>query len=397
MNFPPSGELCTLDRVDFDSAAVATAAFTSRLRKSGPVAFAALQPPRPTGTPPANPGASRRADRVDPLAEIVSLLQPGASSPKVVDGAGAWRVRSTDVDRPFYCLILEGAIRLAVDGRAPIMLLKGDFVLVPAARSFTMASIQPAAAEYMQSVPVALLDDDFRLGTRSGANDVRLAVGHCVFGSPDDALLLSILPQAVHVRSQQRLATLVQLVADESRERRPARDVILSRLLEVLLIEALRSAPGTDASPGLLRGLADRRLAVALRQMHEDPTRPWTLAEFADAAALSRSAFVERFSRAVGAAPMAYLLAWRMALARKLLRGQEASVAEVAQRVGYSSASAFSVAFTRHVGVRPARYGRAQRGGFGDPGRSRAELGAVTPGIQPGYDTVTDVIPVCPG
>jgi transcriptional regulator GlxA family with amidase domain len=136
--------------------------------------------------------------------------------------------------------------------------------------------------------------------------------------------------------------------------------VILARLLEVLLIEALRSTAGTAASPGLVRGLADARLAVAIRRMHESPTRSWTVAQLAKEAALSRSTFFERFSRAVGVAPMEYLLAWRMALAKNMLRQQEGGIAEVAQRVGYSSASTFSVAFTRHVGQPPTRYVREQ-------------------------------------
>jgi AraC-like DNA-binding protein len=92
--------------------------------------------------------------------------------------------------------------------------------------------------------------------------------------------------------------------------------------------------------------------------MHDSMARPWTVAQLAKEAALSRSAFFERFSRAVGVAPMAYLLAWRMALAKNLLRRKEGGVAEVAERVGYGSASAFSVAFTRHVGLPPTRYAR---------------------------------------
>jgi transcriptional regulator GlxA family with amidase domain len=153
------------------------------------------------------------------------------------------------------------------------------------------------------------------------------------------------------VRGEQRLATLVQLVSDETREQRPARDVVLARLLEVLLIEALRSTAGTAASPGLVRGLADTRLAAAIRAMHGEPARAWTVAELAKEAALSRSTFFERFSRTVGLAPMEYLLAWRMALAKDLLRRNERHVAGIAGRVGYSSASTFSVAFTRHVGL----------------------------------------------
>ena len=136
---------------------------------------------------------------------------------------------------------------------------------------------------------------------------------------------------------------------------------MLSRLLEVLLIEALRSAAGTAASPGLVRGLADARLSAAIRAMHAQPARDWTVVDLANEAALSRSAFFERFNRTVGVAPMAYLLAWRMALAKDLLRRRQGGgMAEVAERVGYSSASTFSVAFARYVGRPPSQYAREQ-------------------------------------
>jgi AraC-like DNA-binding protein len=257
-------------------------------------------------------------------------------------------------------VILDGSCRLAVDGHEPITLRAGDFVLIPAAYDFTMSSLQPPTSEDPDTSPIPLLDGQFRVGIRSGMPDVRLLIGYCVFGSPDAALLVSLLPQWVHVRGERRLGTLVQLVGEESRELRPARDVILARLLEVLLIEALRSTAGTMASPGLVRGLADGRLAPAIRRMHESPAQSWTVAQLAKEAALSRSAFFERFTRAVGVAPMEYLLSWRMALAKSLLRRSEGRVAEVAERVGYSSASTFSVAFTRHVGLSPMRYARDQ-------------------------------------
>jgi transcriptional regulator GlxA family with amidase domain len=152
---------------------------------------------------------------------------------------------------------------------------------------------------------------------------------------------------------------MVQLVGQESREQRSGRDLVLARLVEVLLIEALRSTTGAAASPGLLRGLADTRLAAAIRQMHENPSRSWTVEQLAKESALSRSAFFERFSRAVGVPPMEYLLAWRMALAKKLLRRSDPVLADVAERVGYSSASTFSTAFSRYVGQPPGSYARS--------------------------------------
>lgn len=297
---------------------------------------------------------------IDPLAEVVTLLQPGANFSKIVSGAGPWTVRRSESGQPFYCVILEGSCRLEVDGQEPMTLEAKDFVLVPSARNFTMSSLEPPTPGGTDPTRVSVLPGEARHGIQSGPPDVRLLVGHCVLGSPDAALLVRLLPELVHVRGESRLAALVQMVVEESREQRPARDVILARLLEVLFIEALRSTAGTAASPGLLRGLGDARLAIAIRQMHESPTRPWTVAQLAKEAALSRSTFFERFNRAVGVAPMEYLLAWRMAIAKDLLRRKDGAIAEVAQRVGYSSASTFNVAFTRYVGVPPGRYVREQ-------------------------------------
>lgn len=93
--------------------------------------------------------------------------------------------------------------------------------------------------------------------------------------------------------------------------------------------------------------------------MHGDPARPWTVAQLAKKAALSRSGFFDRFTRNVGLPPMEYLLAWRMAIAKDLLRHHDMSIAEVAERIGYGSASTFSTAFSRNVGQPPGRYANA--------------------------------------
>ncbi len=301
---------------------------------------------------------------VDPLAEVVSLLQPTAPFSKLVVASAPWAVRRTELGRPFYFAVLDGACHLSIDGvtaDAPMILRKGDFVLIPAARGFATSSLdQPTPTEeQIIATRIAPMPGGARVGRPDGAVEARLLVGHCVFGSPDAALLVSLLPEWLHVCGDPRLSTLVQLVGDESRADRPAREIVLAHLLEVLLIEALRSSTGALALPGLLRGLSDPKLAVALRRMHEQPGHAWTVAKLASEAAMSRSAFFERFSRAVGLPPMEYLLAWRMALAKRMLRDRETSIAEIADRVGYSSVSTFGVAFSRHVGTSPGRYSKS--------------------------------------
>lgn len=301
---------------------------------------------------------------IDPLAEVVRLLSPSARYSKVVFGGGRWWVRRAQADLPFYALVVEGRCRLAIEGQPPLLLEAGDFALVPAAERFTTGSaddplpvLHSASGEDVP--PERLPDGTFRVGPPDAPTDVRLLVGHCHFDAPDAALLVSLLPRLIHIRGEPRLGALVQLLIDETRAGRPAREEVQARLLEVLLIEALRSSTGGDVSPGLARGLADPRVAAALREIHADPSHAWTVSALATHAALSRSAFFERFVRTVGMAPMAYVLAWRMAVAGRLLRDDGLNVATVAERVGYSSASTFTVAFARHVGQPPARYARA--------------------------------------
>jgi AraC-like DNA-binding protein len=293
---------------------------------------------------------------VDPLADFVALLQPTARHVKIVTAAGPWRVSRSERGGTFYGAVLEGRIRVDVAGRAPLVLGQGDFVLIPDAVSFVASSPVPPRGK-RDSRFTTLPGGHVHHGEPGARPDVRLAIGRGAFESPDAALLVSLLPEVVHVRGEPRLTTLLSLVTDEARAHRPGREVVLTRLLEVVLLEALRSAE-TSTSPGLIRGLADERVAVALRAVHGRTSTSWTVASLAKEAGLSRSAFFERFVRAVGTPPMEYLLGWRMALARRdLERG--ASVAEVASRSGYGSASAFSVAFSRHVGQPPKRYASA--------------------------------------
>ncbi|KKZ83968.1 AraC family transcriptional regulator [Rhizobium phaseoli] len=291
----------------------------------------------------------------DPLAEMVTLLQPAARYSKFVSGAGTWRVERQETGQPFYCVVLEGSALLSAEGKQ-LTLREGDFILIPAAHAFTMSSLDDGLSPGIDPLTVTMLPVETRHGDPEGAPNARLLVGHFAFGSPDAALLVSLLPRIIHIRGDSRLSAIVQLVTDEARAERPGKNMILARLLEVLLVEALRSNAGEKAPLGILRGLGDPRLAVAIRRLHENPSKEWTVQQLAGEAALSRSAFFNRFRRAVGLAPMEYLISWRMALAKNLLRQEDIGIQEIAERVGYGSASAFSTAFTRFAGLPPSRY-----------------------------------------
>lgn len=295
----------------------------------------------------------------DPLSEVIALLQPHSVLSKCISGAGRWGVRYLEFGQPSFCAVLEGRCLLAVDGQAPITLAAGDFVLLPSTPGFTLSGFEPATAELINPNTTHAPAGEVRHGRQSGPPDVRMLGGYFMFGSADAALLVSLLPALIHINNVPRLSLLVGLLAEEATAQRVGRDLLLTRLVEVLLIEALRASSDGVAPPGLLRGLGDARLSVAMRHLHDDPAHPWTVAELAKKAALSRSSFFDRFTRAVGLPPMEYLLAWRMAVAKDLLRKKEFGLAEIAERVGYSSASTFSTAFSRYVGLPPSRYATA--------------------------------------
>ncbi|MAY62737.1 MAG: AraC family transcriptional regulator [Rhizobiales bacterium] len=294
----------------------------------------------------------------DPLLDVIRLLRPRAVFAKSITGAGAWAVRYGEFGHPGFCAMIEGRCRLMVEGEAPAELEAGDFVLLPATPRFTMSSFAPATAVFVDPDRDPAAEGEIRYGRRDGVPDMRQFGGYFVFDAPDAALVVSLLPRLIHIRGVPRLTTMVRLLGEEAVNDEAGRELILERLVEILLIEALRSVRGESTKPGLLRGLADRRIAPALRRMHADMEKPWTVDALARTAGMSRSAFFERFSRTVGVRPMEYLLTWRMAVAKDLLRSGRLALDEVAQRVGYSSASTFSTAFSRSVGVPPGRFTR---------------------------------------
>lgn len=292
----------------------------------------------------------------DPLTQIVTLLRPGAPYAKVVSASGAWRVQRDEDNIVFYNLTLSGGSLLEVDGRPPVLLEEGDFALIPAARRFTFSSPDPVLPAGQFSQPVLIAPGQMRIGDPELPVTTQHLVGHCTFAARDAGLLLTLLPDLVVIRGEARLAMLIRLVADEARATRPGREVVLERLLEVLLIEAFRAFGGITAPPGLLRGLSDPQLSLALRTLHAAPARSWTVAELARVAGLSRSGFFARFEREIGRTPMAYLTDWRMSLAKDRLRRGDGSLAEIGAALGYGSASAFSTAFAREVGQPPGQY-----------------------------------------
>jgi AraC-like DNA-binding protein len=305
----------------------------------------------------------------DPLASIVGLLRPRTVLSKFVSGSGSWAVQYPNFGQPSFCVMTRGACWLSVAQAEPFLMETGDFVLLPATPGFRMGSDLQALER--PTVRIAEADaahqDEVRHGQEEAEPAVRMLGGYFLFDPTNAPLLVGLLPTVVHIRATDtrsaRLAWIARAVGEEVASPQPGGDAILTRLAEIMLIEALRWRPAEGDAPlsGLLAGLADARLSVALRKIHEDVSRRWTIENLADTVGLSRAAFAARFSQVLGIPPMEYVLRWRMALAKDLLWHDGLSLGEVAHAIGYQSASAFSTAFSRSVGVSPSTFAKTGR------------------------------------
>ena len=301
----------------------------------------------------------------EPMEELMSLLRPEAVLAKIITGDGQWGVQKPRYGDPAFCLMLDGSCLLEPDGLDAMELRRGDFLLFPQTPEFTMRSHPDATPIF---TPLDHSGDTHHGGNSEPIN-MRMLGGYFRFDQASAALLVALLPPVILVRGGQsgaaRLTRLVELIAEEADTDGPSRDVILKRLVEVLVIEATRvpAAPELGSrGRGLIAGLADPVLAPALRAMHSDVARGWTVEHLAGVAAVSRAVFAQRFTRTVGLTPMQYLLEWRVALAKDLLRTERPAVAHVAQVVGYQSATAFTTAFARVAGCSPSEYARLAAG-----------------------------------
>jgi AraC-like DNA-binding protein len=170
--------------------------------------------------------------------------------------------------------------------------------------------------------------------------------------------LLKALPPVIVLGADVWDSPLVGLLAEEIAKDDPGQEAVLDRLLDLLLIAALRAwfARPDAQAPAWYRAYSDPIVGKVLRLIHNDPAHPWTIAELAAEAGLSRAALARRFTELVGEPPMAFLTDWRLSLAADLLLEPQATIGSVAHQVGYGSPFALSTAFKRVRGISPRQH-----------------------------------------
>ncbi|MDK8626444.1 AraC family transcriptional regulator [Corynebacterium appendicis] len=269
-----------------------------------------------------------------------------------------------------FHVVTEGSCWLVSEGAPTMQLCEGDVALVQLGREHMLSATPTrSVAPRVDLLPQRYLSDNYSIvNVGSGRPSTRLLCGMVSFDAPDVSAILGTLPPVVtarglNVESDSSVMTLLGLLAEELSEDRLGAEAVAVRLADIIVVQIIRAwfYEETAFAPGLLAGLADPSMSKVLHALHDEPSKPWTIAEMARMCAMSRTSFTDKFRQVVGVAPATYLTNWRMELAKTRLMETEEPISRVGSSVSYSSESAFSKAFARHVGTSPSAFRQAAR------------------------------------
>ncbi|MFD7505471.1 AraC family transcriptional regulator [Streptomyces sp. NPDC059850] len=309
----------------------------------------------------------------DPLAGVMGLLRPRTVVPAPLHAAGPWAVRFAPFPHVKLGVVVEGQCWLRLDGLEPVLLDEGDFYLLGHPPQYTLSSsLDEVEARPATTLPRNTSGRGFRIGTEADEDSYTCGVDFTFDGS-DTAMLLDALPRVVLVRAGDPrgplFMNLASLLVSEIESPDVGKSLVLEHLAQIIFVHMLRAHAANNEQPsGWIAALAEDGVGAALRAMHAEVSRRWTLAELAEIGQMSRSVFAAAFKAKVGVPPLTYLIKWRMTLARDALRNGSLSISELAAATGYESESAFSTAFRREVGSSPRHYRNAAVKTDSDPG-----------------------------
>ncbi|AZK97445.1 MULTISPECIES: AraC family transcriptional regulator [Streptomyces] len=285
-----------------------------------------------------------------------------------------WSVRVEDRAPLSLMCMTEGEAWLVPDRGEPVLMRPGDVAIARGPDPYTIAD-DPGSPPQALVAPGGIcrtlngepLGQSLLHGVRTWGNDpegsVVMQVGTYLMEGEVSGRLLDALPPLVHLRAGEWACPLLPVLEDEIAKDEPGQSVMLDRILDLVLVVALRSwfSRPESSAPAWYRAMGDPVTGPVLRLMQDEPARPWTVASLAAGAGVSRAALARRFHDLVGEPPMAYLTRWRLDLAADLLRETDATVESIARRVGYSGGFALSAAFKRVRGISPQEH-RTRRG-----------------------------------
>ncbi|OBB96486.1 AraC family transcriptional regulator [Mycobacterium sp. 852002-40037_SCH5390672] len=293
---------------------------------------------------------------MDVLSDVIASVRTGRPhSSRTTKRApwGAWFEASSGAG---FHVMLAGTGWLIPQGKDPIPLGVGDVVFAARGVAHGLADSPSTPLEVSNTV---MLNEIKPAQADGEASAVMLCGAYRMDGARSHPML-DELPDIIHLpaRLGQRapLRGAIDLLAAEMEHPGPGTDAVVPALLDTLLLFLLRAWYDEHPASGWAQALGDPQIGAALRAIHDDPARPWTVQELGVTAGLSRAAFARRFTELVAQPPMAYVTWWRLTTAARLLTSGDAPLASIAKQVGYTSEYAFANAFKREYGTAPGRY-----------------------------------------
>lgn len=298
----------------------------------------------------------------DPLGQTLHFLRMSGTFYCSVEVTAPWAVTFPARERrASFHVVTTGRCWLEVEGEGPVLLEQGDTALVPHGQGHRLADDRATPDALESELHYENLGDLYtRLRYGGGGATTSLVCGAVKFEHPAAQHLIELLPPIVHAKSNgapqaEWLQSSVSFMASEARELRPGGETIVTRLADIIVIQALRTWLDGDptARRGWLGALRDKQIGQAIAAIHRDAGLRWSVASLAREVGMSRSAFASRFTELVGESVIYYVTRWRMHVAAGRLRSENDSVAEIASRLGYQSEAAFGRAFKRMYGISP--------------------------------------------
>jgi AraC-like DNA-binding protein len=300
--------------------------------------------------------------QVEPLGEALHFLRLSGTFYCRSEFTAPWALALPAMKNCLmFHVVTSGRCWLEVEGAGRLLLQPGDLALVPHGEGHRLTSGPGVPPARLFDLPREQVSERYEILRHGGGGAATsLICGAVRFDHPAAHHLVTLLPRTISVEAwtspeMEWIQSTVRLIAAEAKELRPGGETVITRLADILVIQAIRSWIERDpaAQTGWLGALQDKQIGRAISLIHREPARPWTVASLAAEVAMSRSAFAARFTERVGEPAMHYVARWRMHVALSWLKEDDAPLGDLASRLGYQSEAAFSRAFKRFIGVSP--------------------------------------------
>lgn len=289
---------------------------------------------------------------VDVVSEAIGAIRSGSANARRMKESGPWGMRFPAFVGSGFHVVLDGRGWLITAAGPARAVGPGDLVLVPSGAehglSHAVSALDQLPLADMSGAPPPPGPADFEF--LCGAYRLEHGQVHHYLKS-----LPGVIVESPDYEHDPQLRSLAELLRADTAESRPGTAATRAALVDLLLVHVLRLWLAHDRASDWPQ-ISDPAIAVALRQLHRDPRKPWTVQQLSEAAGLSRTAFTRRFSTELGMSPRSYLTSLRLTHGARLLRETKAPLVTIASRVGYSTEFSFSAAFRREYGISPGRF-----------------------------------------